>query len=48
MCFLRINDYNITNVDSALQAFSALRGMERVNLDILRNGEKVTLTYLLK
>lgn len=45
---LRINDYNITNVDSALQAFSALRGMERVNLDIVRNGEKVTLTYLLK
>ena len=44
---LRINDYNINNVDSALQAFSALRGMERVNLDILRNGEKVTLTYLL-
>lgn len=45
---LRINDYSITNPENALQAFTALRGMERVQLDIVRGGSKVTMTYLIR
>jgi general secretion pathway protein C len=45
---LRINNYDISHPDNALQAFSALRGMDRVALDIVRNGAKTTLTYQIK
>ncbi|MGD0885312.1 MAG: type II secretion system protein N [Thermodesulfovibrionales bacterium] len=45
---LRINDYNISNPENALQAFTALRGMDRVQLDILRNDAKMTLTYQIR
>lgn len=45
---LRINDYNISNPDNALQAFTALRGMDRVQVDILRGGTKMTLTYQIR
>jgi type II secretion system protein C len=45
---LRINEYNISNPENALQAFTALRGMERVQLDILRNNAKMTLTYQIR
>ncbi|HET6514647.1 MAG TPA: type II secretion system protein GspC [Thermodesulfovibrionales bacterium] len=45
---LRINDYNISNPESALQAFTALRGMDRIQLDIMRNGARTTLTYQIK
>lgn len=45
---LRINTYDISHPDNALQAFSALRGMDRVALDIVRNGAKTTLTYQIK
>ncbi|MFO0753343.1 MAG: type II secretion system protein N [Thermodesulfovibrionales bacterium] len=45
---LRINEYTIANPESALQAFNALRGMDRVQLDILRNNGKMSLTYLIK
>jgi type II secretion system protein C len=45
---LRINDYNISNPENALQAFTALRGMDRIQLDILRNGSKTTLTYQIR
>jgi type II secretion system protein C len=45
---LRINDYNISNPENALQAFTALRGMDRIQLDILRNGSKMTLTYQIR
>lgn len=45
---LRINEYNIANPESALQAFNALRGMDRVQLDILRNNGKMSMTYLIK
>jgi general secretion pathway protein C len=45
---LRINEYNISNPENALQAFSALRGMERVQLDILRNNARMTLTYQIR
>ncbi len=45
---LRINEYNINNPESGLQAFMALKGLERVNLDIIRGGSNMTLTYLIK
>lgn len=45
---LRINDYNISNPESGLQAFTALRGMDRIRLDIMRNGARMTLTYQIK
>lgn len=45
---LRINEFDISNPEYALQAFTALRGMERVQLDILRNGSRMSLTYQIK
>lgn len=45
---LRINDSNISNPESALQAFSALRGIDRVQLDVIRNGSKMTMTYQIR
>jgi len=45
---LRINDFNISSTESALQAFMALKGMDRVNLDIIRSGNKMTMTYVLR
>ncbi len=45
---LRINDYNISNPENALQAFTALRGMDRVQVDLLRNGSKMTMTYQIR
>lgn len=45
---LRINNYNISNPDNALQAFTALRGMDRVQVNIRRGGSKMTLTYQIR
>lgn len=45
---LRINDYNISNPENALQAFTALRGMDRVQLDIMRDGAPMTMTYQIR
>lgn len=45
---LRINNYNIANPENALQAFTALRGMDRVQLDIIRDGAKTTMTYQIR
>jgi general secretion pathway protein C len=45
---LRINEYAISNPETALQAFTALRGTDRVQLDIIRNGSKMTMTYLIR
>jgi type II secretion system protein C len=45
---LRINSYEITNPEIALQALTALKGMDRVDLDIIRNGVRMTLTYLIR
>jgi general secretion pathway protein C len=44
---LRVNEYNISNPEAALQAFTALKGMDRVQLDIIRSGTKMTMTYML-
>ncbi|MEW6214363.1 MAG: type II secretion system protein N [Nitrospirota bacterium] len=45
---LRINEYNISNPETALQALTALKGMDRVQLDIIRNGAKMTMTYQIR
>lgn len=45
---LRVNEYNISNPEAGLQAFTALKGMDRVQLDIIRSGSKMTMTYQIK
>ncbi|MCX7913304.1 MAG: hypothetical protein N2511_01825 [Thermodesulfovibrionales bacterium] len=45
---LKINDYSITNPESALQAFYSLRGLETIRVDIIRDGTRRTLTYIVK
>jgi len=45
---LRINEYDISTPDTALQAFIALRGIDRADLDIVRNGAKMTMTYQIR
>jgi general secretion pathway protein C len=45
---LRINDYDISNPEKALQAFTALKGMERVQVDLMRGGSRLTMTYQIK
>ena len=45
---LRINDFNISSTENALQAFMALKGMDKVNLDIIRSGNRMTMTYLIR
>lgn len=45
---LRVNEYNISNPESALQAFTALKGMDRVQIDIIRSGARMTMTYQIR
>lgn len=45
---LRINEFDISHPEYALQAFTALQGMDRVQLDIIRNGSKMTMTYQIR
>lgn len=45
---LRINEYDISKPEIALQAFTALRGMNRIQIDLLRAGSKMTMTYQIK
>jgi general secretion pathway protein C len=45
---LRINEFNISNPETALQAFTALRGIDRAQLDVIRNGSKMTMTYQIR
>jgi type II secretion system protein C len=45
---LRINEYNISNPEKALQAFSALKGLDRVQIDLMRSGARMTMTYQIK
>lgn len=45
---LRINQYNISNPEAALQAFNALKGMDTARLNIIRRGQKMTLTYQIR
>ncbi len=45
---LRINEYDISNPERALQAFTALKGMDRVQIDLIRDGARMTMTYQIK
>ncbi len=45
---LKINNYDITNPEIALQALTALKGMDRVELGIIRNGARMTLNYQIR
>jgi len=45
---LRINGLDISSPEVAIQAMSALRGMNRINLDIMRNGAKLSLNYQIR
>ncbi len=45
---LRVNEYDISNPEKALQAFSALKGLDRVQIDLLRSGARMTMTYQIK
>lgn len=45
---LRVNDLEISNPEVAIQAMTALKGMNRVNLDIMRDGSKLSMTYEIK
>ncbi|MBI5675478.1 MAG: hypothetical protein HZC48_06610 [Nitrospirae bacterium] len=45
---LRVNDLEISNPEVAIQAMTALKGMNRVNLDIMRDGAKLSMSYDIK
>jgi general secretion pathway protein C len=45
---LRVNNLEISNPDVAVQAMSALRGMNTVNLDIIRDGSRITMSYQIR
>lgn len=45
---LRINGSNISNPENALQTFTALKGMDKVQLDIIRDGNRMTLNYQIR
>lgn len=45
---LRINGLEISNPEVAIKAMSALRGMKRVNLDIVRNSKNISMSYQIR
>jgi general secretion pathway protein C len=45
---LRINGLTISNPEVAIQAMSALRGMNSINLDIIRNGKNMSMNYQIR
>ena len=45
---LNINGLEISNPEVAIQAMSALKGMNRINLDIMRSGENMTIDYQMR
>lgn len=45
---LRVNGLEISNPEVAIQAMSALKGMNRVNLDIIRNGKNMSMSYQIR
>ena len=42
---LRVNELEISNPEVAINAMTAIKGMDRVSLDIIRNGEKLSMDY---
>jgi general secretion pathway protein C len=45
---LRINGLEISNPEVAIQAISALKGMNNINLDIMRNNQNMSMNYRIK
>jgi general secretion pathway protein C len=45
---LRINEFTISSPDTALQAITSLKGIDRAQLDIIRNGAKMTMNYQIR
>jgi general secretion pathway protein C len=45
---LRINDYTMSSPDTALQAITALKGIDRAQLDVIRHGARLTMTYQIR
>jgi general secretion pathway protein C len=45
---LRVNGLEISNPEVAMQAMNALRGMNKVNLDIIRKGENMSMSYQMR
>jgi general secretion pathway protein C len=42
---LSINDFPIDSPDKAIQSFVSLKGQSRIKLDLIRDGQPVTLNY---
>ena len=42
------SNLEISKPEVAIQAMSALRGMNTVNLDIIRNSSKLTMSYQIR
>ena len=42
---LRINDFPIDSPEKAIQSFAALKGLSRIKLDLIRDGQPATFTY---
>ncbi len=42
---VRLNDFPVDSPDKALQSFIALKGQNRLKLDIIRDGQPTTLNY---
>lgn len=45
---LRINEHEISSPEAALQALMALKGIDRAQLDIMRNGARMSLNYQMR
>lgn len=45
---LRINGSDISKPENALQAFMTLKGLDKVQFDMIRDGNKMTLSYLIR
>lgn len=45
---LKINGLEISNPEVAIQAMSALKGMDSIDLDIVRDGTRMSLNYQIK
>lgn len=45
---LRINDFSISDPENTLQAFMALRGMDKMQLDIIRDKNRMVMNYQIR
>jgi general secretion pathway protein C len=45
---LKVNGLEISNPEVAMQSMTALRGMNRVNLDIIRKGKNMSMSYQIR